>query len=171
MSDDERLVAFHEAGHAAIAVRLNIPIARVSLAPPGLGLGAGGYVVVSRGPLTTAEADLICLNRPDAIALGSLPIDLFGYAIFLLSGAAAERRAGGGRDGGWQDQRTVETLFAAGFGIEAVSARVVDLVGRFEVAADRAVEKEWKAITRVADALLERKTLDAAQIMAAMNGG
>jgi hypothetical protein len=139
--------AYHEAGHAVAAVRLNIDFARVSIVP---GDGTLGH---------SSSADWRSLNNTRRGADGALVFDadrLAACLVELYAGFAAEAHAVPGADpeGSCSDSAAAaEILAAAGWNEAAYRDR-----------AERFVREHWASIALVARELLHWDTLDHGEV-------
>jgi cell division protease FtsH len=143
-------VAFHEAGHVVPARRRGRRVKSATILPQG---DIWGNVVYS--------------GRSDASNSFSR-YDFSRYVedeiVILLAGATAEQRHTGARSGGDGDDYEealdlAELLFGS---TESARARVAEL----EAIADAELADAWDVVERIANRLIERLTLDAAEIAA-----
>lgn len=135
----ESATAYHEAGHAVVALALGRPVQRVSIEPNALRLGHCEFKKASFRPTDdVVETEML----------------------ILLGGLAAEARHTGeyGWDEASQDLREVRILAARRAGsaakAERVEKRTLDkteyLLGRPGM---------WNAVERIADELLRSRTI------------
>lgn len=145
--------ALHEAAHAVVGRAV------------GLGCGNVGLVADStRVGFAETERPWLGWRRGD----GSKNALIEAYIVTAFAGAAAERHAFGASDGGeWQDEDTVWDAMkhlrikgCAYVGDEAWDKRSDHLRRR----SARLVARFWPTIAKVADALIQRRTLDGDQI-------
>jgi len=142
--DTLRVTAIHEAAHAVIALRLGLAFDHVTTVPDDRGETDGA------------------LHWTDLQSAGDLEIAPTADAIVLLAGPFAEARL---------TESTLHEVLAddpAGEDREALATLGLD--DEEFVAASREafalVEQDWPAIERVADALLDRDTLDFEEVEA-----
>jgi ATP-dependent Zn protease len=141
---DLRQTAAHEAGHAVAAWSLGIKFIEISIVPNDDSEGrvtytAGGWIIRDDIPYTRKAREHLLIT--------------------LLAGGVADRRYGGRQ---WSDlgvngdlQRWLDVNASMG-GSKAAQTR------RIEVATYKAMEvidEHWKAVTALAEALVERKCL------------
>ena len=166
--DDDLATAYHEAGHAVVALAYGLPVARVTICDSPELTRAKGYMAESRFPLTLAEADALCLDRPDAELLAS---PLLGRLLTALAGGQAERRIRGCRpevalDSDFRDRMGVEQTIGALLGHPAHSPTVCRMEAALAQAAAREVARHWEWIDRTAAALVARRTMTGDDVLA-----
>jgi hypothetical protein len=136
---ERRVTAFHEAGHAVVAMYLGRPVQRVTIQPNAIRLG-------------------LCEFKPGR---GKAVKDwLEAEAIVMLGGLAAEARHTGQvcEEAALHDLRAVRALIAG----RALGDRQADrLERRFLDKTDHILDQPglWDAVTRIADELLLRTTI------------
>jgi hypothetical protein len=144
-----RVTAIHEAGHAVVALRLGLVFDHVTTVPD-----------------EHAETDG-ALHWTDLQTAGDLEIAATADAVVLLAGPFAEARL---------TETTLHDVLAgdaAGEDREALATLGLD-DDEFVAASRDAlalVEQDWPAIERVADALLERDSLDFDEVEALVADG
>jgi len=160
---DERTAAFHEAGHAVIAVHLGLTIGPVTIVPvkgPGPGEGSRGSAVVINPLLSWRRGD--GRRRPLMEA----------YVVALFAGCAAEGVLHGeeqevdGADAemAWE---CLEMVPPRG----CVSRRdgvFKQYMRKLKRRSDRLVEDHFAEIRKIAELLIERKTLQPGEIYEAL---
>ena len=163
-ASETELTAFHEAGHAAVGVVYQLPIARVTIDPERVG-AATGYCIVGRASVPREEADRIYRERPDALPT-TLPDSFAATLLHLLAGGAAEvHRVGRPTgDGDWRDRLEAEHLIGLALGVPPWSREVRAVMGAARAFASYVVWRHRHSIERIAAALLERGTLDGDEI-------
>jgi ATP-dependent Zn protease len=138
-SAEQIATAFHEAGHAVMALVVGRPIQRVSIASDELRLG---HCELRKGSI-----------RPSQDVLET-------EILFLLAGLAAQARHAGDYDwdGATQDLRHVRTLTLTRAGNERQAER---LERRMLSKVERILERPevWLAITAIAEELLRNVTI------------
>ena len=138
-TDVEIATAYHEAGHAVVALALGRPVQRVSIEPGELRLG---HCEFRKGAFRPTD-DLIETE-----------------ILILLGGLAAEAQHTGeyGWDEASQDLRAVRRLTARRAGnagkAERLERRMLDKTEHL-----LAQPGAWPAVERIADELLERRTI------------
>jgi ATP-dependent Zn protease len=147
--------AYHEAGHAVAAVVL------------GLKIGKRGVSIIpdkENDTLGTTHVLRQLRENPECARSAGMQWRLERQAITCFAGDAAERKFNGGRRfGGRQDyQRTAGLLAHVATSWEQHDARIeVARLGARDL-----VEANWSSIQAVAEELLRRKTLNAADLKA-----
>jgi hypothetical protein len=144
-----RITAVHEAAHAVIALRLGLVFDHVTTVPD-----------------EREETDG-ALHWTELQSAGDLEIAPTADAIVLLAGPFAEARVTGSSlhevladDPAGEDREALATLGLDDDEFVAASREALALV-----------EEDWPAIERVADALLDRDTLDFAEVEALVAAG
>ena len=160
---DERTAAFHEAGHAVIAVHLGLTIGPVTIVPvkgPGPGEGSRGSAVVINPLLSWRRGD--GRRRPLMEA----------YVVALFAGCAAEGVLHGEEQevDGLDDEMARHWLkemppSRRGCMWDEVFSRYVRKLKRRAV---RLVEEHFADIRTIAELLIERKTLQPGEIYEAL---
>jgi hypothetical protein len=144
-----RITAIHEAAHAVAALRLGLIFDHVTAVPD-----------------LEAETDG-ALHWTDLQSAGGLEISADIDAVVLLAGPFAEARL--------LDSTLHEVLAGDAAGEDREALATLGLDDEQFVAASREalelVQQEWPLIERVAQALLERETLDFAEVEALIAGG
>ena len=133
------LTAYHEAGHAAVALHLGRPIHKVSIEPQRQRLG---HCQLTRGS-----------SKPAASVIER-------EALILLAGMAAESRMSGryNLEAAARDLRELETLSEIGGGSERQLARAQRRwLDKVESLLDR--PGVWTTVSAIAKALLEQQTI------------
>ncbi len=173
--DDRRIIAFHEviafheAAHAVVARALGRSVALVTIIPSKGRLGAMWPVAPDAAPKTVEEqirdtVDLCARARalmpvgqpraPGAVFL----VEVADQAIVSLAGPMAEQRLTGVFDVAVARADLAEArAYAAASAILPESEG--DYLRLFRAEARALVERNWPAITAVADALIYRQTL------------
>ena len=147
--------AYHEAGHAVAAFVLRLKIGRrgVSIVPDR----EKDLVGLAHVPVQVQE-------QPDRAVSGRTRLHLEKQAIMCFAGDAAERKFDGRRRfGGHRDyQHAAELLAPLATSWEQHDARIeVARLGARDI-----VEATWSSIQAVAEELLRKKTLNAADVKA-----
>jgi ATP-dependent Zn protease len=139
-----RATAYHEAGHAVVALLWEHPT-MATIVPSGDALGS------------TRHRSWGARFRPDLAMTPGRAARLQARITTLLAGDIAERRATGSRsDGGAFDRQAAVDLAAYLNG----SDRQIELYLAWRAeCARQAVETYWPQIDRLAEALLDHKTL------------
>ena len=144
VSQQIRITAIHEAAHAVAALRLGLVFDHVTAVPDD-----------------DAETDG-ALHWTDLQSAGDLEISAEVDAVVLLAGPFAEARV--------LDSTLHEVLAGDAAGEDREALATLGLDDEQFVAASREalalIELEWTFIERVAQALLERDTLDFAEVEA-----
>ncbi len=130
----KRVEAIHEAGHAAIALRFNIPVVKVTLDPPHLRRA---------------------LYRMTPLRLGA-----WRLAIMCMGGPSGEQLICGTHGGGRIDEQMAADYLGRCFPEEEIDA----LLERAYRSAQRLVEASRPEIEIIARGLLAHGTLDADQL-------
>jgi cell division protease FtsH len=184
---EREVVAFHEAGHAlvAIALRGSDAVHKISIVPRGI--GSLGYTIqrptedrflMSRSELFDRMTVLMggraaeCLRFPDmstgaaddlarASDIARSMVARYGMSEALgeVSYESDPVPMLGGPAGGWQPRRYSESTAAA------IDLAVRDLVDRAHAAARSLLEARRPALDRVGRALLERETLSGDELL------
>ncbi len=134
--------AHHEAGHAVAAMVRNVQVKYATIAPSG---DSVGYIRL----------------------LGRVPTQvgaMHNRGLIALAGEAAQRRFSPRsvrRHHGGSDREAVRRFALDASGSAKVAQCLVDL---WQAQADDLVQTRWAAIQRIAAALLERQTLDGAEL-------
>lgn len=149
---EPRLIAYHEAGHAVLAVILDLGPGKVSIESDGVNAG----IAHDDGDNPRDEdSEVLYMSAPEAFKMR--------HATTFYAGALAARRAKyfNWRDGADQD-------FAAAHGLaDDITAcpSSVDAIRKLcERRAEILVEYYWPEIEAVAAALLERSTIEADEL-------
>jgi ATP-dependent Zn protease len=142
-----RRVAYHEAGHVAVALRERISIRDVTIIP------GEGYLGLARNHHPPSF-----LRAAEFGDLSSRHVESF--ALVCLAGGAAEKRFYGRYDhiGAATDYEAAADMLSRHAGSAEEVSAWLKLQG---VRARQVVELEWETIELIAQALLERKTLTA----------
>lgn len=136
---DQTTVAFHEAGHAVMALALGRPVHKVSIHPNDMRLGH-------------------CELKPGAFRPTQDVVEM--QVLILLGGLVAEARYSGryAWDGAAQDLRFVRTLTSSRAGgprqIERLERRMLQ---KAEHLLDQ--PENWRAVQRIAEELLKVTTI------------
>lgn len=137
MKPSTRAVAYHEAGHAVIALLHGLAISAATIVPAGSTAG--------------------CVRQVQRF--GS--VDSTDLMVMLLAGAAAERKLTGKPATLDADDRdSARTLASVIVKAEPDSAAVEKHLAMYDVLADAGISQHWDWITRVASALQRKQTLD-----------
>jgi hypothetical protein len=161
-----RQVAYHEAGHVVAAVWVKAPIRKracVSIRPDASSFGH----MLGRSNLTAMDYYALSkwgFNAPQMKAMNRL--------IVSCAGAQAERRfnrASYDRRGAASDEQTQATLALEIAGGDGPSATL--LIQVCDRIAKQLIEARWEMVVKVAEALLERETLDEQEVRDLMFGG
>jgi ATP-dependent Zn protease len=142
-----RRVAYHEAGHVAVALRERISIREVTIIP------GEGYLGLARNYHPPSF-----FRAAECGDLSSRHVE--SYALVCLAGGVAEKRFHGRYDhiGAGADYEAAADMLSR----HAGSAEEVSAWLKLQaVRARHVVELEWETIELIAAALLERKTLTA----------
>lgn len=153
-----RHTAYHEAGHAVIAHRLGFKVTLLTIVPNEAENTEGSVTIDWFHDFTTAQRSMV--SR-------ALRRDYRDYVVQLLAGELAEARATNGRyntDSGAGD-------YADGY----VIARIVSKNPERYLAdcrrdARKLVRQHWGAITAVAAALLEKRTVQRCEFLKLIEG-
>lgn len=143
MTGDDPLVAIHEAGHACLGAMSGMDVRTVILHRPGARQEEAGRVELHD---MAAERDA----------------DPTRFLIFLLAGAAAEKRACGRYTPRDAHDRHIAALFAAvTLNEEPDSARVRSMLEAVQLVANARIADDatWHWIERVAKQLVRRRRL------------
>jgi hypothetical protein len=152
-----REVAYHEAGHAVLAVLLNIPFIYVQV-------NKRLRLSVVRGQVGFQTGGLL-LRRSARLSLR----DIERLTLMMMAGPAVLKRL---RRKSWDD--VFETFRGGGWDDFDQSVHILDLAtGRFwayeylkrvRARAVKAIGMHWDLITKIADALIERGRLTRAEV-------
>ena len=146
------ITSTHEAGHAVLASCFGFDVKRILIRPhPGLRSDEVGR----------------CELHADAVEADGDP---FRFAIYLLAGAAAERRMTGSKSAR-SDHDRVQALTVSRLALPAESSAeaAADWINRAEVTADSLLQREsiWEWIELVAKRLAKRHLLTGRDIQIA----
>jgi ATP-dependent Zn protease len=146
--------AYHQAGHAVVAVVL------------GLKIGRRGVTIVpdnGRGTLGYANITVQLRERPDGATSARTRARIEAWAVAHLAGDVAERKFNGRRRlGGHSDLlRAFDLLEYISTSVEQFDARLrVAYVGARDL-----IEDNWPSVQAVAEELLSKKTLSADEVV------
>lgn len=158
-------VAYHEAGHAVMAIREGLQVEFVAVyEEPRL-----------KGVCRPVDRTEILLRDPRTLAKGVAAgkvsnKEIAGMILTLLAGGLAEQRfLGSAEDGGGKDLQVARTLTLAFADTAAARFELLAWLAVL-VKQDLAEPSVWHQVQRVAAALLERRTLTDEQVRGAMVG-
>jgi len=148
MGADRIALAHHEAGHAAMHLRLGMPFEYISIKPHGDHVGL----------LKPSPSDW----RPDVDQSPASHRRMENTVLTLIAGPMAEARLRGCRigeseDGGYTDSRLARELLLWFYPTDEITDRLEELVARAEtIFADREFQRRHSAL---ASALLREETI------------
>jgi hypothetical protein len=169
---DLRATAAHESGHAVIGLVYGLPMRRAVLYA-----GLGAFVTFLDAPfaLEGVSESIVAMDLDDVTRRPvriSRSWDLAAYLVMSEAGEASASHVRGRRtDGVWQDRYETEHVLAAAMQRAPYSAEVQFMIAGIVRAAEAAVRVHWLWIQAVADALMERRVLSAADVLACRPGG
>jgi hypothetical protein len=150
-----RATAYHEAGHAVIAVLCGIGVQHVTIKPSGTLWGhvqrSGGWSRIEVGDVTREE----CVR----------------YGMFYLAGSIAEVRFAGWRTN-WRVPGDYENMSRMAFKFCGTIEGAAELIAYLEAGVRRIIETTaiQNQIERVAAALLDRETLTGDELQQIISG-
>ena len=145
--DSDMATAYHEAGHAVVAVALRMRVGSATIEP------AGDYLGRVQTPLTDAQLETIEFGDGRGL------IDR--HIACLFAGSVAEARVTGhvNHDGARQDY---DTAFCFAFQF----ASYQETLDRGHAKAGDLITEHWAAVAAVAEGLLASRTLSSARLRA-----